>query len=166
MFFSINFILGGNSMKNLPESVKMKIITFLSDLPVEKLSKEWQTIQVAISMITTPSSFKKGVHVYLHSYDGAREPGCYNISEMSVKMWPHKIQIRREHREYVSGCNIDVNQIYRYIHPSDKYFVSDFNEVMSNMGNLFNANYSQDESEYNGHYTITANFTIETNVKP
>lgn len=152
-------------MQNIPESVKIGLISFLADLPVEKLSKEWQAIQLAISMITTPSSFKKGVHVYLDSYNGAREPGCYNISEMSIKIWPHKIQMRRIHREYVSGTDIDVNQTYRYIYPNDKYSVSDFNKVMSDMDDLFNGNYSQDESDYSGRYSIAANFKVKTNVK-
>lgn len=152
-------------MQNIPESVKIGLISFLADLPVEILSKEWQAIQLAISMITTPSSFKKGVHVYLDSYNGAREPGCYNISEMTIKIWPHKIQMRRIHREYVSGTDIDVNQTYRYIYPNDKYSVSDFNKVMSDMDDLFNGNYSQDESDYSGHYSIAANFKVKTNVK-
>lgn len=152
-------------MKKLPESVKTRLISFLADLPVKKLSKEWQAVQVAISMITTPTSFKKGVHVYLNSYDGAREPGCYNISEMSIKIWPHKIQMRRSHREYSSESGVDISNTLRYIYPNDKYSVSDFNQVMSDMGDLFCGNYSRDESYYDGHYSIAANFRIETNVK-
>lgn len=149
----------------MPDSVKKELVEFLADIEVEKYSKEWQAIQIAISMIMTPSSFKKGVHVYLDSYDGAREPGCYNISRMSIKIWPHKIQLRRTHSEYVSGSDIDINQTFRYIFPSDKYSESDFKEVMSNTGELFTGNYSQEESDYSGHYSIAANFHVETNVK-
>lgn len=152
-------------MQTLPEPIKKELINFLTDLPVEKHSKDWQAIQVAIAMILTPGSFKKGVHVYMDSCDESRDPGCYNISSMSVKIWPHKVQLRRTHKEYVSGTDIDINQTIRYIYPSKKYSHNHFYEVMSDYGQLFSSNYSQCESDPAGSYSILANFHIETNCK-
>ena len=152
-------------MQNLPESVKKELIEFLSEIPVEDYSKDWQAIQLAISMIITPSSFKKGVHVYLNSRYEARESGAYNISDMSIKIWPHKIQIRRKHHEYVSGTDTNINETYRYIYPSERYGEYEFQEVMSDMGGLFCDNSSQYDSDYCGYYSISESFHIETNIK-
>lgn len=152
-------------MQNLPESVKKELIEFLSEIPVEDYSKDWQAIQLAISMIITPSSFKKGVHVYLDSRYEARESGAYDISDMSIKIWPHKIQIRRKHHEYVSGTDTNINETYRYIYPSERYGEYEFQEVMSHTGGLFCDNSSQYDSDYCGYYSISESFHIETNIK-
>lgn len=102
-------------MKKIPKQVKIRLVDFIMDIPVEKHSEQWNAQQVAIAMITSPASFRKGVHVYLTSEDESREPGYYDIKRMSIKIWPHKIQLRREHKEYLSGSDIDINEIYRYI---------------------------------------------------
>lgn len=152
-------------MKNLPEQVKKELLEFIMNIPVKKFSSQWNAIQVAISMITSPGSFRKGLHVYLISNDESREPGYYNIKRMSIKIWPHKIQLRREHKEYLSGSDIDINKIYRYIYPNEKYHVSDFEELMSDTSDFFCACYYNDESDYDGHYITHANFNIETNIE-
>ena len=152
-------------MKNLPEEVKKELLEFIMNIPVKKFSSKWNAIQVAISMITSPGSFKKGLHVYLNSDDTSREPGFYNIKRMSIKIWPHKIQIRREHKEYLSGSDIDINEIYRYIYPNEKYNVSDFEELMSDTSDFFCETSYYDDSDYDGHYIIRQNYSIETNVK-
>lgn len=152
-------------MKNLPEQVKKELLEFIMNIPVKKLSSQWNAIQIAISMITSPGSFRKGLHVYLISNDESREPGYYNIKRMSIKIWPHKIQLRREHKEYLSGSDIDINEIYRYIYPNEKYNISDFEELMSDTGDFFCENSYNDDSGYDGHYIVNQNFYIETNAE-
>lgn len=151
-------------MEQLPLSIKNSLINFLSDIPVEKFSKDWQAIQIAIAMIMSPESFKKGVHVYMESNDISREPGCYDIRKMFIKIWPHKIHIRRKHSEYNSYSDLDRNVVCRYMFPHEKYHDYNFREVMSDMGELFRGNYSESESDYSGHYSTAANFKIETNI--
>lgn len=152
-------------MNTLPENIKKSLVEFLADMDVEKFSDEWRAVQVAIAMITTPSSFKKGLHVYLKSHDHAREPGCYDLRDMSIKIWPHKIQMRRSHNVYNSDCGIDENYVCRYIFPNDNYNEDDFEEVMSEANDFFGERYCQHDSDMTGHYIVGASYSIETNVK-
>ena len=118
---------------NIPEEVKKELVTFLAELPVEKFTKEWNAVQIAISIINSPKSFKKGVHVYLTSISKAHEEGCYDDKEMVIKIYPHKLMMRRTHSEYNSAAGIDTNEVYGYITPSDKYSAHDFYMIMSDL---------------------------------
>lgn len=154
-----------DKLDKLPEGVKKGLIEFLSDIPVEKYSEQWRAIQVAIAMITTPQSFKQNVHVYLTSHEGGHEEGYFNVQAMSVKIWPHKIQMKRTHREWSSWAGLTQNELHRYIFPSEKYGVWHFNELMSDTSDLFETNYSMDSSDVSGVCYCSANFSIETNAK-
>lgn len=58
----------------IPESFKKELISFLLDLPVEKFTRKWEALQIAISMLNSSKSFKKGIHVYLtYSYSAHEE---------------------------------------------------------------------------------------------
>jgi hypothetical protein len=150
---------------NIPEEVKKEVVTFLAELPVEKFTKEWNAVQIAISIINSPKSFKKGVHVYLTSISKAHEEGCYDDKEMVIKIYPHKLMMRRTHSEYNSAAGIDTNEVYRYITPSDKYSVLDFYDVMSDLSDLFVECGYLDNSDASGVCYRNEHFTIETNIK-
>ena len=154
-----------DTLAKLPETVKKGLIDFLSEIPVEKYSEKWRGIQVAIAMITAPGSFKKGVHVYLNSHDSGREEGYYDIQRMSVKIWPHKIQMKRTHEVWSSWNGTEENELRRYIFPDEKYGVHDFKALMDYSGDLFSECYSEDNSDYCGHCSSSAGFSVETNVK-
>lgn len=149
----------------MPESIKNELITFLLELPVERFTRKWEALQFAITMLNSPKSFKKGIHVYLTSSYRAHEEGCYDHKEMSIKIYPHKIMMRRTHSEYNSYAEIDRKEIFRYITPSEKYGVSDFHKVMSDLSDLFTPSYQIDNSDASGVCYVGANFTIETNMK-
>ena len=149
----------------MPEEVKNKLVAFLTELPVEKFTREWNAIQIAISMLNSPKSFKKGVHVYLTSVSRAHEEGWVNNKEMYIKIYPHKLMMRRTHSEYNSASDFDTNEVCRYITPSDKYNVQDFYNVMSNLSDLFVDCYYMDSSDASGVCYVNEHFTVETNMK-
>ena len=148
----------------LPEKVKKDLVRFLLELPVEKFTKDWEAVQVAISMLNFPKSFKKGTHVFLTSSNRNHEEGCYDDKEMSIKIYPHKVLMSRRHSEYNSSDGIDRKEVYRYIAPSDKYGVSDFQKVMSDLSGLFTGCSYTDNSDASGVCYSNANFYIDTNI--
>ena len=83
---------------------------------------------------------------------------------MYIKIYPHKLMMRRIHSEYNSYANIDKDEVHRYIYPSDKYNSYHFFEVMRDLGDLFSS-YSIDNSDACGVCYANANFTIETNMR-
>ncbi len=135
------------------------------ELPVERYTKEWNAIQIAISILNSPKSFKRGIHVYLTSFSKAHEEGYYDDKEMSIKIYPHKLLMRRTHSEYNSAADIDRRKIYRYIAPSEKYKAYHFREVMSDLRDLFKECYYIDDTDASGVRYINERFTIETNMK-
>lgn len=149
----------------VPSEIKKELVTFLTELPVEKFTKEWNALQIAISIINSPKSFKKGVHVYLTSISKAHEEGSFDDKEMFIKIYPHKLMMRRAHFEYNSACSIDRKELYRYIFPSDKYTVQDFYAVMSDLSDLFVECDYLDCSDASGVCYRNEHFTIETNIK-
>ena len=149
----------------IPEEVKNELVTFLTELPVEKFTREWNAIQIAISILNSPTSFKKGIHVFLTSISKAHEEGCYDDKEMFIKIYPHKLMMRRIHSEYNSASGIDTNEVYRYISPSDKYNTQDFCAVMSDLSDLFVECGYLDGSDASGVRYRNEHFTIETNMK-
>jgi hypothetical protein len=148
----------------IPNEVKKELVTFLMELPVDKFTKEWKAVQVAISILHSPKSFKKGVHVYLTSISKAHEEGCYDDKEMVIKIYPYKLIMRRTHSEYNSASGIGRRKVYRYIVPSDKYNTHDFYEVMSDLSDLFVECGYLDSSDASGICYINEHFTIETNM--
>ena len=148
----------------IPDEVKKRLVTFLTELPIEKFTKEWNAIQIAISILNSPQSFKKGGHVYLTSISKAHEEGYYIDKEMFIKIYPHKLMMRRIYSEYNSAAGIDTNEVYRYITPSDKYSVLDFYDVMSDLSDLFGSCYYTDSTDASGICYRNEHFTIETNM--
>lgn len=146
-----------------PDVVSHTLLRFLSEFPVQKNSEDWEAIQVAIMLIIHPSLIKQGVHVFINSYYRASEEGCYDIKEMSIKIYKHKIVLRRSHSEYDSLRDIDYDQTYRYIYPNERYNIDDFENVMDDLSDLFHANYCIDDSDSSGHSHNSSNFHIETN---
>lgn len=148
-----------------PQKVKKGLVSFLAELPVAKQSDDWNAIQVAIALILCPSQFKKGTHVFLHSRSNAREEGCYDIREMSIKIYQHKLVVRRTHNECNSLCDIDRNYRVRYEYPSDKYTERQYLEAFSDTNDLFCEAYVLDDTDAQGRCYCNSNFSIETNVK-
>lgn len=148
----------------IPEEVKKELVTFLMELPVERFTKEWNAIQIAISILNSPKSFKKGVHVYFTSISKAHEEGYYIDKEMFIKIYPHKLMMRRIYSEYNSASDIDRNEVYRYIFPSEKYSAHDFDMVMSDLSDLFDSCYYTDSTDASGICYRNEHFTIETNL--
>ncbi len=148
-----------------PDYVVKNLTAFLSELPVEKDSEEWIAVQVGIAMINFPSSFKKGLHVFLTSEFFASEEGAFERRVMSIKIYPHKLQIRRSYSYYNSPCNINTNRTYRYIYPEDKYNKWDYDEVMGDLGQLFCNRSNYHYSDCQGNITHRTNFEIKTNLK-
>ncbi len=149
----------------MPEEIKRELINFLMELPVDMYTKEWNAIQIAISILNSPKSFKKGIHVYLTSISKAHEEGCYDNKEMFIKIYPHKLMMRRMHSEYNSATDIDKREVYRYIAPSEKYKAYHFHEVMSDLSDLFKDCYYIDNTDASGVCYRNEHFTIETNMK-
>jgi len=149
---------------NIPEEVKKELVTFLAELPVEKFTKEWNAVQIAISILNSPQSFKKGGHVYLTSICKAHEEGYYIDKEMFIKIYPHKLMMRRIYSEYNSASDIDRNEVYRYIVPSEKYDAHDFYMIMSDLSDLFGSCYYTDSTDASGICYRNEHFTIETNM--
>ena len=149
---------------NIPEEVKKEVVTFLAELPVEKFTKEWNAVQIAISILNSPQSFKKGGHVYLTSISKAHEEGYYIDKEMFIKIYPHKLMMRRIYSEYNSASDIDRNEVYRYIVPSEKYDAHDFYMIMSDLSDLFGSCYYTDSTDASGICYRNEQFTIETNM--
>lgn len=149
----------------MSESIKKELIAFLLELPVEKFTREWEALQIAISMLNSPKSFKKGIHVYLTSSYRAHEEGYYDHREMTIKIYPHKVMMRRTHSEYNTYSDINRNEVYRYITPSDKYGDYAFHQVMADLRELFTPRYSIDNSDASGVCYVGGNFTIEANMK-
>jgi len=149
---------------NIPEEVKKEVVTFLAELPVEKFTKEWNAVQIAISILNSPQSFKKGGHVYLTSICKAHEEGYYIDKEMFIKIYPHKLMMRRIYSEYNSASDIDRNEVYRYIVPSEKYDAHDFYMIMSDLSDLFGSCYYTDSTDASGICYMNEHFTIETNM--
>ena len=148
----------------IPDEVKKRLVTFLTELPIEKFTKEWNAIQIAISILNSPQSFKKGGHVYLTSISKAHEEGYYIDKEMFIKIYPHKLMMRRIYSEYNSASDIDRNEVYRYIIPSEKYDVHDFYKVMSDLSDLFGSCYYTDSTDASGICYRNEHFIIETNM--
>ena len=150
----------------LPDDIKTRLISFLSEIEVDKFSKEWSAIQVAIAMITAPNSFKKGVHVYISTSDGGIEEGSFDKEEMSLKIWPNKIQMRHSHRVWSSWDGYTTNYCDRYIFPSEKYSSYHLDQLLSGLGSISCDNYVNDQSlECMTLMKTWYNFKIETNVK-
>ena len=151
---------------NYPEEVKRTLIDFLLRIKVEKYSDDWNAIQTAIAMINSPSSFRKGLHVFISSTYSASEEGAYVYQSMSIKIYQHKIQLRQQDENWVSGSDFNYNRIYRYICPSNKYDLEDFKKVMSLSDYfLFNGNEIVDTSAPYSHSGYSYAFKIETNIK-
>ena len=148
----------------IPDEVKKRLVTFLTELPIEKFTKEWNAIQIAISILNSPQSFKKGGHVYLTSISKAHEEGYYIDKEMFIKIYPHKLMMRRIYSEYNSASDIDRNEVYRYIVPSEKYDAHDFYMIMSDLSYLFGSCYYTDSTDASGICYRNEHFTIETNM--
>lgn len=168
----LGIIFGAKSGKNimdkidkLPERVKTGLIKFLKEIPVEEYSEQWRAIQVAITMIMAPNSFKEKVHVYLESHEGAREEGAFNSHTMSIKIWPHKLQMSRHLQEWTSWSGYNANEHYYYTFPNGKHSVDEFEELISHTGGLFYSNYSDWDHSGGQSSGIYANFKVETNVK-
>ena len=147
-----------------PDFVITGLTKLFKELPVQEDSADSRAIQAAISLLNFPDSFKKGVHVFLNSRYQAREEGCYDIREISIKIYTNKIAMRRRHSEYNSLCDIDINKTYRYIFPNEKYNANDFQNVVSDLGDLFCEDYSMDESDPSGIMINSSNFKIESNI--
>ena len=90
------------TIDKMPDVVKKDLIRFLEEIPVEKYSDQWRAIQVAITIIMAPGSFKDKVYVYLESREGAHEEGAFDSHTMSIKIWPHKLQMSRHKKEWTS----------------------------------------------------------------
>lgn len=152
-------------LDKLPEKVKKELIKFLSEIPVEEYSEQWRAIQVAKTMIMAPNSFKDKVHVYLRSHEGGREEGAFDSHTMSIRIWPHKLQMSRDNQEWRSWCGYQKNEHYKYTFPGGKHSISEFEELISGTGGLFSANYSEWDHSGGQSSGFYANFSIETNVK-
>ncbi len=152
-------------MDKLPKAVKMGLIKFLEEIPVEKYSEQWRAIQVAITMITAPNSFKDRVHVFLRSHEGGREEGAFDSHKKSIRIWPHKLQMSRDNQEWTSWSGYRTNEHYKYTFPGGKHSISEFEELISGAGSLFTGNYSNWDSCGADCCGFYGNFSIETNVK-
>ena len=148
----------------VPDEIKKELVTFLTELPVEKFTKEWNAIQIAISILNSPQSFKKGVHVYLTSISKAHEEGYYIDKEMFIRLYPHKLMMRRIYSEYNSTSDIDRHEVFRYIVPNEKYNIHDFYKVMSDLSDLFESCYYTDSTDASGICYRNEHFTVETNM--
>ncbi len=154
-----------DKLDKLPECVKEGLIKFLEEIPVEKYSGQWRAIQAAITMIIAPNSFKDNVHVFLHSREGAREEGAFDNHVMSIRIWPHKLQMSRDYQQWTSWSGYTTNEHYKYTFPGGKHSISEFEELISYTGELFSSNYSEwdhDGGQSSGFYV---NSEIKTNIK-
>ena len=149
----------------LPEMVMKRLISFLKDIPVEEYSEQWRSIQVAITMIIAPNTFSDKAHVYLESSSGAHEEGAFDSHTMSIKIWPHKLQMSRHKREWTFWSGYTANEHYYYTFPNGKHSVYEFENLISDTGELFYASYAEENMEIGQSSVIYANFKIETNVK-
>ena len=149
----------------LSESIKFRIIGFLNEIPVEKYSTDWKAIQVAIAMIMAPNSYKKGVHVYIPTHEGGREEGAFDSDEISIKIWPNKIQMRHTCQEWTSWSGYTKNICHRYIFPSERYDKSHLDQFFSELGPISYSNFVDDNSDACGTCMRFSRFKIETNVK-
>lgn len=154
-----------DKLDKLPEPVKKGLIKFLEEIPVVKYSEQWRAIQVAITMIMAPNSFKDKVHVYLSSHEGGREEGAFDRHTMSIRIWPHKLQMSRDNQEWTSWGGYRVNEHYKYTFPNGKHPISEFEELLSYTGGLFYSSYSDWNHDGGQSSGIYANFHVETNVK-
>ena len=128
-------------------------------------SEQWRAIHVAITMILAPNSFKDNVHVFLRSQEGGREEGAFDRHVMSVRIWPHKLQMSRDKQDWTSWSGYQVNEHYKYTFPDGKHPISEFEELISHTGGLFSSNYSEWDHVGGQSSGFYANFLIETNVK-
>lgn len=80
------------------------------------------------------------------------EEGCFDNKEMFIKIYSHKLVMKRIHSEYNFATGIDGNEVYRYITPSEKYGAYHSLEVMSNLNDLFTSCYYVDNSDSCGIY--------------
>ena len=154
-----------DKLDNLPEAVKKGLIKFLDEIPVEDYSEQWRAIQVAKTMILAPNSFKDKVHVFLRSEEAAHEEGAFNRHTMSIRIWPHKLQISRDNQQWTSWSGYTTNEHYKYTFPGGKHSLDEFEELLSYIGGLFYSNYSDWDRSGGQSSGIYANFTITTNVK-
>ena len=154
-----------DKLDKLPEPVKKGLIKFLEEIPVEKYSDQWRAIQAAITMIVAPNSFKDKVHVFLRSNESAREEGAFNSHTMSIRIWPHKLQMSRDNQQWTSWSGYTTNEHYKYTFPGGKHDIDEFEELLSDTGGLFYSNYSDWDHSGGQSCGIYANFRIETNVK-
>ena len=154
-----------DKLDKLPEHVKKSLIDFLGDIPVEKYSEEWRGIQAAIAMILAPNSFKDKVHVYLQSRERGSEEGAFYRHSMSIRIWPHKLQMRRDEQDWTSWSGYRTNDHFRYTFPDGKHSLFEFDELINGTSDLFCANDSDYNNDGYQHSCFYTNFTIETNVK-
>ena len=154
-----------DKIDKLPEKVKKGLIKFLIEIEVEDGSEQWRAIQVAIAMILAPNSFKDNVHVFLSSHEGAHEEGAFDNHTMSIRIWPHKLQMMRSNRQWRSWEGLITNDLYRYTFPGGKHSVQEFENLLSYTGGLFCGNYSSRESDGAQSWGFYGNYTIETNIK-
>lgn len=152
-------------LDKLPDTVKKGLIKFLDSIPVEEYSEQWRAILIAKNMILAPNSFKDKVHVYLQSHEGGREEGAYDIHKMSIRIWPHKLQMSRDNQEWTSWSGYKTNVHYKYTFPGGKHSVDEFEELISSTGGLFHGTYSEWNHEGGQSSSFYANYTIETNAK-
>lgn len=154
-----------DKIDKLPETVKRGLIKFLSEIPVESYSEQWRAIQIAIAMILAPNSFKDKVHVFFSSYEGAHEEGAFDSHTMSIRLWPHKLQMSLDNQEWRSWAGYIRNEHYKYTFPGGKHSVEEFENLLSKTGGLFSASYSSYDSDGAQHSCFSANYKVETNVK-
>lgn len=84
-----------------------------------------------------------------------QKEGCFDNKEMFIKIYPHKLVMKRIHSEYNFATGIDRDEVYRYITPSEKYGAFHSHEVMSNLNDLFTSCYYVDNSDSCGIYYKT-----------
>ena len=149
---------------NFPEKVVKKLIEFLKYLPVKNDTYSSNAVQLAIAMLLNPSVFKKGNHIFLESSYKASEDGYSESRTMSIKIYQHKLVINRTYRDYSSYNGQVTNDHFRYIYPDDKYSLSDFDDVMDDLSELFVEDYFIDNSDFSGHCYCGSHFDVQTNV--
>lgn len=125
-----------------PNDVVVHLTDFLQRISVDESSDDWKIIQAAISLLNFPDSFKKGCHVFLTSQHKVIYDNTYDFRTMSIKLYSHKLVLKREHKEYNPSCGIDRRPRFRYIYPNRRYCSDDFEQVMSDTSFLFGPNES------------------------
>ncbi len=144
-----------------PDYVIKRLYSLFKDLPIDEGSEEWKALQIAVSLLNSPDCFKKKIRVEIFSRFYAREEGYYIRHEISIKLYPHKISMRRIFSEYSTYRDKNPSNTYRYIYPNDKYGIEDFNKVLYNLDNLFEVDSYISESDGASHQINKSNFSIK-----